>query len=81
MVVGDDITWTTDGKGKITKYNMGSASQKIEYQLEIWMGYLNLGYVYALRDADAGVEFDYNLSLKENVECDNRRRILENGRR
>ncbi|MEI3529735.1 MAG: leucine-rich repeat domain-containing protein [Bacilli bacterium] len=68
MVVGDDITWTTDGKGKITKYNMGSASQKIEYQLEIWLGYLNLGYVYALRDADAGEDFDYNLSLKENIE-------------
>ena len=68
MVVGDDITWTTDGKGKITKYNMGSASQKIEYQLEIWMGYLNIAGSYAMRDVDAGIDFDFNLSLKENIE-------------
>lgn len=71
MVIGDDITWITDGKGKITKYNLGSESQKIEYQLELFYAYVanNDGIVsaYATRDSNS-YEFDFNLSLKENIE-------------
>ena len=63
MVVGDDTTWTTDGKGTLTEYNELTSNEKIQNQLENFATYLLACIEYAQMNKD-----DDNLSLKKEIE-------------
>ena len=63
-VIGDSTIWETDRNGTITNYN--AIDVMPDFQFELFEGYGNLIYSYAIRSKD--VEFDYTKSLRENIE-------------
>ncbi|MEI3529554.1 MAG: leucine-rich repeat domain-containing protein [Bacilli bacterium] len=63
MVVGDDITWTTDGKGTLIEYKESTSNEKINNQLDNFATYLSACIEYAQMNKD-----NDSLSLKEEIE-------------